>query len=238
MAVATIGSIEPFRIGKDDWELYIERFQQYVVANKVEDDRRVATLLTVMGSEAYSLLTNLIAPTKPREKTYDQLVDAMGKHLKPKPLVIAERFKFHRRMQGDQESVSEFMAELRRLADKCRFGAHLEEALRDRLVCGLRSVAAQKKLLAVEDLTLPQAYETAMGIEMATKQAGHLQGGQGTTMMTEPTADSVQVVRRRASQGPPRGQRNFQGQPTLVPRAPVPPVSSVEGRDINLTDVT
>ena len=44
------------------------------------------------------------------------------------------------------ESVTEFAAELRRLATHCQFGTHLNEALRDRLMCGLSSEAAQKRL--------------------------------------------------------------------------------------------
>ena len=117
-----IGNIKPFRLGKEDWEQYVERFEQYVVANNVEEGRRVATFLTMMGADAYSLLSNLLAPDKPKDKDYSQLVDAMTRHLKPKPLIIAERFKFHCRGQGKHESVSDYMAELRRLADKCRFG--------------------------------------------------------------------------------------------------------------------
>ena len=31
-----IGNIEPFRLSKEDWEQYVERFEQYVVANNVE----------------------------------------------------------------------------------------------------------------------------------------------------------------------------------------------------------
>lgn len=50
------------------------------------------------------------------------------------------------------------MAKLCQLANKCNFGTHLDEALRDRLVCGLHNVTAQKKLLAEEDLTLKKAY--------------------------------------------------------------------------------
>ena len=177
-----------------------------MVANNVEEGRRVATFLTMMGADAYSLLSNLLIPDKPKDKDYSQLVDAMTSHLKSKPLVIAERFKFHRRGQGEQESVSDYMTELRRLADKCRFGLHFEEALRDRLVCGLRNVAVQKKLLAKESLTLKKAYETALGMEMAAKQARHLQH-------EVPSADSVQVVsRRRAGSGPPRGWKQPQTQ--------------------------
>ena len=140
------GNIEPFRRSKEDWEQYDECFEQYVVANNVEEGRRLATFLSMMGADAYSLLSNLLAPDKPKDKDYSQLVDAMTRHLKPKPLVVAERFKFHRRDQGEQESVSDYIAELRRLADKCRFGSPLEEALKDQLVCGLRNAAVQKKL--------------------------------------------------------------------------------------------
>ena len=44
-------------------------------------------------------------------------------------------------------SVAQFVAELRRLATRCDFGEYLTEALRDRLVCGLSSEPAQRKLL-------------------------------------------------------------------------------------------
>ena len=141
MATAgTIGQLEQFKPGTDDWEQYQERLDQYFVANGIEgEDKKRAVLLTVMGSQAYALLSNLVAPAKPGEKSYAELKKAMLDHLKPKPLVIAERFRFHRRNQTEGEGIAQYMAELRRLADRCKFGNHLEEALRDRLVCGIRS---------------------------------------------------------------------------------------------------
>ena len=53
-------------------------------------------------------------------------------------MVIAEIFQFHRRAQAADESIAEFDAALRKLATHCEFGETLEEALRDRFVCGLR----------------------------------------------------------------------------------------------------
>ena len=68
------------------------------------------------------------------------------------------------------------MAELRKLADKCKFGNHLEEALRDRLVCGLRQEVIQRKLLTLEDpVTLKKVYDTALGMEVAQERANELQ---------------------------------------------------------------
>ena len=48
------------------------------------------------------------------------------------------------RNQAPGESVADYMAELCCLAMHCKFEAYLEEALRDRLVCGLRSEGVQK----------------------------------------------------------------------------------------------
>lgn len=185
-----IGHVEPFQVGTDDWEQYVERLQEYFIANNIEGDRKRAVLVTMIGAKAYSLLSNLMAPAKPATKTYDELVTAMTRHLKPKPLVIAERFKFHQRNQAETESVSDFMAELRKLADKCQFRDHLDEALRDRLVCGLRSEAIQKRLLVEGDLTLQKAYETAHGMEAAARRAGELQTS------TRVTSGEVQFVRK------------------------------------------
>lgn len=107
----------------------------------------------------------------PATKTYAELVAALKSHLDPKPLVIAERFKFHRRNQRAGETIAQYLAEQRKLAKHCEFRAYREEALRDRLVCGVSSEAIQKCLLAEADLMLKRAQEIAQGMEAASKQA-------------------------------------------------------------------
>ena len=119
-----------------------------------QPEKKVAVLLTVIGPKTYGLLRSFLTPNKPAEQSYARLVEVMKNHLNPKPLVIAERFKFHRKCQSESETVAQFLAELRRLAEHCDFGDHLEEALRDRLVCGLRNETTQRRLLAEADLTL------------------------------------------------------------------------------------
>ena len=44
------------------------------------------------------------------------------KHFEPKPVIIAERFQFHRRNQAVGETAAEYEAELRKLATHCAFG--------------------------------------------------------------------------------------------------------------------
>ena len=76
-------------------DLHMLRGSNYF-SNEIKDDKKVATLLTVLGTKAYSLLRNIIAPSKPAEKTYKQLVDTMKSYVDPKPIVIAKHFRFHR----------------------------------------------------------------------------------------------------------------------------------------------
>ena len=58
-ATTLIGHLEPFKIEGDDWELYTERLDQFLLANGIDDDKKnVAVLVTVIGQKAYALLRN------------------------------------------------------------------------------------------------------------------------------------------------------------------------------------
>ena len=171
----SIGKIDSFDDGIEDWPTYVERIEQYFVANEVSDEKRVASLLSLIGCRTYGLLRSLTAPAKPSEKSYNEIVETLTRHLAPKPLVIAERFRFHKRDQHDGEAVSAFVADLRKLSQHCEFGTALDSSLRDRLVCGLHNESIQKRLLSEADLTFKRATEIAVAMETAAKDASELQ---------------------------------------------------------------
>ena len=175
MAHATIGKIDPFDNAVEDWHSYIERIEQYFAANDVSDEKRVPCLLSLIGSQTYGLLRSLTAPHKPSEKSYANIVEILSAHLSPKPLVIAERFRFHKRDQREGETISIFVADIRKLSRHCEFGEALDSSLRDRLVCGLRNESIQKRLLSERDLTFTRAIDIAVAMETAAKDASELQ---------------------------------------------------------------
>lgn len=115
--MAFIGHIDPFNEAEEDWPSYSERLAQFLVVNSVEDDKKTAALISLMGPKLYKLLKSLTAPEDPSTKAYEDLVKLLENHLSPKPLVISERFRFYKRDQKDSdESISEYLAELRRLS--------------------------------------------------------------------------------------------------------------------------
>eukprot|EP00731_Ephydatia_muelleri_P001779 Em0001g1779a len=165
--MATLGKLGEFSSECESLVAYIERVEVYFLANNIGNERKVPVLLSVLGSKTYAVLRDLLAPTKPKDKSFAELVEVLSRHFEPKPIIIAERFRFHRRDQKSGESIAVFLSELRRLAAHCSFGAFLEEALRDRLVCGVTNDTIQRRLLTEADLTLNRAFEIAQGMEAA-----------------------------------------------------------------------
>ena len=140
-----IGAMDKFNPDTDDWSAYVERLDSFFLANEIKDEKKVALLVTVLGTKSYSLLRNIIAPAKPVDKTYEQLVGAIKSYLDLKPTVIAERFRFHRQDQKEGETIAQYLAQLCKLTEHCEFRDNLEEPLRDRLVCGIMSISIQKR---------------------------------------------------------------------------------------------
>ena len=137
--------------------------------------------MTLLGEKTYGLLRNLTLPDKPATKTYDAIVKLLKDHLSPKPLIVAERFRFYKRYQLQGETVNKYVAELRRLAEYCELET-LNESLRDQFVVE----HTQKKLLAVADLTFVKAIEIAVAVETANNDAIELRR----------KSNSVNMVRR------------------------------------------
>ena len=139
MTTTTIGKMQELDPTSDWISTGLERAEIFFQANKIAENKRVTVLLSIIGGKTYSLLSDLLAPEKPASKSFAVLSETLKKHYEPKPVIIAERFQFHRRNQTANKSVAEYEAELRRLATHCAFGHYLEEAICDRIVCGLRN---------------------------------------------------------------------------------------------------
>ena len=154
MAVATMGSIGPFKESEEEFEAYIARMKHYFIANDVDDKKQVSVLLTLIGPKGFALATNLLSPKNLTDCKFNDIVKELTDHYKPKKIVIYERFKFHSRTQQSNESIAEFLASLRTLAKTCEFDdAMLKEMLRDRFVVGLANRATQQILLSESKLS-------------------------------------------------------------------------------------
>ncbi|XP_021378372.1 uncharacterized protein K02A2.6-like [Mizuhopecten yessoensis] len=217
---STFGKIDAFDDSQGEtWEHYTERLGQYFVANGIgneepgDKEKRRAILLSVCRAKVYTLMSDLSAPTKPSEKTYEDLVVLVKEHSAPKPSEIEQRYKFHNRFRKTGESVSQYIAALRNLSEHCNFGGTLETMIRDRLVCGINEDRIQRRLLSEGELTFTKSYEIAISMETAAKNVIDLQ--QDTTPAGAGKIHKVSQLKR--GQQRPKSQQQTQGHRAQAP---------------------
>ena len=81
MAFQAHGSFSEFSSSQETWTAYVERLEQYLAANKIEDaDQQKAILLSVCGSATYRLICSLVSPKKPAEFKFKEITETVQKH--------------------------------------------------------------------------------------------------------------------------------------------------------------
>ena len=89
--MATMGHIGKFDPAEESISMYKKHVKLFFAANSIKDEKQVAVPLSVIGPKIYALLSNLLAPENPQDKSVAALSE---KHFEPKPVIIAERFHF------------------------------------------------------------------------------------------------------------------------------------------------
>ncbi|XP_037964575.2 uncharacterized protein LOC119691384 [Plutella xylostella] len=171
------GKITEFDVVAGNWEAYCERLEMSFLVNDVKESLKVPTLIACVGESAYELMVNLCSPSKPKDKTYADLVALVKEHLQPKPAILAERFRFRQCRQRSDQNVALFVAELKKLARYCEFAKTLDENMRDQFVCGLASDATRQRLFAEDTVDFTKAVQIATTIEAAERDARAVEPG-------------------------------------------------------------
>ena len=214
--MATHGKLDEFQCDNGDveaWNEYCERLGHYFVANKVTEAAiKKSILLSVCGARTYKLMRNLVSPQKPGELSYDDLVKVVKNHHNPQPSEIVERFKFNSRNQRSNETISEYVAELRRLSANCNFNATLEDMLRDRVVCGVKDTRIQRRLLCEKTLDFSKTLSLAQSMEIAEKNAQDLQRAtpqEVNKVNFKGNTTGGSSTKQTRGSGPPEGQKCY-----------------------------
>ena len=185
-AVGIHGLVGQFDPRQEEWCDYIETLIHYFVANDIaEEAKKRAILLTAVGPGTYRLLKTLASPRRLDELRFSELVDLATRQYNPKPSPIVKRFEFNSRSQKEGESIAVFVAQLRKIAEHCDYGAVLSDMFRDRLVCGTSNKGIQRRLLLQADLTFDRAMEIALAAEAAEKDLERLMGDEDPTKLPQ-----------------------------------------------------
>ena len=176
--------VEPFDPTLEQIDDYKERFDYFCIAHGVTEGKQKALFLTRIGQTMYLKLKTWVSPKKLSELSLDEIVAQLKSQTSAAIVEIAERYRFFKRLQRDDEGVVEYMSQLRSLAKTCKFEAYLDTALRDQFVCGLKDQRIQQELLCISDLTLAKALDKSRSMEVVHKET------QSIREIGNPTAES------------------------------------------------
>ncbi|XP_031342554.1 uncharacterized protein K02A2.6-like [Photinus pyralis] len=141
------------------WTFYEEQLAFYFEANEITDAaKKRAKFLSACGTPAYELIRSLCAPSKPNEKTFDEIIQLLNNHFTPsKPSEIVQRYIFHKRDQLEGEDVAMYVA------------AYYEKS-RKRATSQISWIPCYE----TADLTLKTALNHAVAAEMTAKNVVEL----------------------------------------------------------------
>ena len=188
--MATAPLLEPFHSNRDDWNAWSRRFEQWLTLSTYStgenaEAKKRAAFCTYIDTATFKLLCSLCAPKKPEELPFEQLKAKLDSQYGTKKIVLAERYRFYNYKQREGQSLTDYIAELRRLAATCEWSEdHLGENLRDKFVMGLRNERLLQQLLTQDHrkpladlLELARTFEAA---ERETVRQGDADRSEGT----------------------------------------------------------
>ena len=109
-SMTSYGRIEEFLPAQVDWITYAEKLSYYFKANSITDANRKKTLLfSLCGMETFSLLKDLITPDSFRDKTSDELSQALDEHCNLALSVIVEQINVYMCRQQPIQNISDFI---------------------------------------------------------------------------------------------------------------------------------
>ena len=187
-----------------DWEKWLGQFNCYMTAtekDKKDEKIQIATLLTLLGSEALDAYRNFkFDPATDKEKI-KVVKEKFTTLYAPRRNTTYERYRFMTTRQSEGELFDTFLASLMARRRTCRYDAsEADNITRDQIVIGIRSAALREQLLAVDGLTLDKATSMCRSKETAANYA-KVMSNNASNNTSSPVSSHVDVVRGSSSTG-------------------------------------
>ena len=82
--MASFGRLEEFSPEKKTILNYTEQVELFFQANGIANAKKVPVFLIAASGNIYALLHNFLLPTKPQDKSFEDLTAELKKHYEPK----------------------------------------------------------------------------------------------------------------------------------------------------------
>lgn len=160
--------------GKESFSNFTRRLEVYFLLNKITDPKtKVYVLLSAISPDLHEKIYDLCSPEDPLCKNFEELTKLLDDYMDPKPSIWALQHKFITRTQQDDESITMYASELKKLSTNCEFKCKhcnketLESFLSLQFIRGLKDSEIRTKILQErESPSFSRLIQIATAIEM------------------------------------------------------------------------
>jgi hypothetical protein len=110
-----VGQIPEFQGVGDDWNVYVERLEQFFEVNDVPDTKHTALLISVIGTDSYKVLRDLCHPTLPKNKAFEELCELLRKQYSPQIAIFRERGNFYAARHATLVYITQYKLEIHKI---------------------------------------------------------------------------------------------------------------------------
>ncbi|XP_040065859.1 centrosomal protein of 128 kDa-like [Ixodes scapularis] len=187
MASAFLQPPAPFQPGDDPARAWEEWKSSYLIFEAACEygskpiATRKAFLLHCLGPQARRITQTFpLQPTGDgqsgqRDNAVDYILHEFDKLYAPYKRVTQATAIFNTMSQKPEQTIDEFVTELKLQAQKCDYGAQESRLIGDRIIIGIRDVALRERLFREPSLTLDKIISTCKAAEISKKHVNDIQ---------------------------------------------------------------
>ena len=138
----------------DKWTAWRSSWTRYAVVAKLKDESaeyRHELFCCCLDEEVLSLVETLTFESEEERKDVTKLIAKLDEYFRGQTNEIYETFKFFTRDQEATESLTDYIAALKKLSKTCNFGTLRDRLVRDKIVCGIRNFCSSEGITGGRD---------------------------------------------------------------------------------------
>lgn len=160
----------------ENWKLFKQRFNLYLTAsgaNTKPDETQASIFLHVIGEEGLAIY-NTFTFADGMEMKLKSVMEKFEDYCTPKKNITYCRHRFFTCVPKSDDTIDQYVTELRTRAKLCDFGNLLDSLIRDRIVCGILDEKMRERLLREPDLNLEKAIQLCRANEVTKSHVKEL----------------------------------------------------------------
>ena len=177
-----------------NWKKWLQRFEFYLTATGIsakEDKIKTSAFLLVIGPDALEIYNTFKFDNPDDNLKLEAVQEKLRAYCNPRKHVTYERHVFFTINQNTNETIDQYLKDLRNKASTCEFGDLCDSLIKDRLICGITDGTVRERLLRDSALTLTKSIDYCRASEVSKSQV--------KSLTEEEKSAHVQIVKKKTA---------------------------------------